>query len=87
MDSPRILVVDDEHLIRWTLEQHLTGEGCEVHTAEDGEKALEMVKEISPDLVLLDNQLPGANGIEVLGRIKEIDKGIVVIMITAHGIV
>lgn len=85
MDSPRILVVDDEHLIRWTLEQHLNNEGCEVFTAEDGEKALEMVKELVPDLVLLDNQLPGATGIEVLGRIKQFDKNIVVIMITAHG--
>ncbi|HEX9860885.1 MAG TPA: sigma-54 dependent transcriptional regulator [Nitrospirota bacterium] len=85
MDSPRILVVDDEHLIRWTLEQHLNNEGCEVYTAEDGEKALEMVKDLVPDLVLLDNQLPGATGIEVLGRIKEFDRNIVVIMITAHG--
>jgi two-component system, NtrC family, response regulator AtoC len=85
MGSARILVVDDEHLIRWTLEQHLQKEGYEVQTAEDGEKALEMIKEHPPELVLLDNQLPGANGIEVLGGIKEIDRNIVVIMITAHG--
>lgn len=85
MGSARILVVDDEHLIRWTLEQHLQKEGYEVFTAEDGEKALEMVKELTPELVLLDNQLPGAPGIEVLGKIKEFDKNTVVIMITAHG--
>jgi len=85
MGSARILVVDDEHLIRWTLEQHLQKEGYEVQTAEDGEKALDMIREHPPELVLLDNQLPGANGIEVLGRIKEIDRNIVVIMITAHG--
>jgi len=85
MESARILVVDDEHLIRWTLEQHLSKEGYEVHTAEDGESALDMIKEISPQVVLLDNQLPGMMGIEVLEKIKDIDKSIVVIMITAHG--
>ncbi len=85
MSSARILVVDDEHLIRWTLEQHLQKEGYEVITAEDGEKALGMVRELTPELVLLDNQLPGAPGIEILGKIKEFDKNTVVIMITAHG--
>jgi two-component system, NtrC family, response regulator AtoC len=86
MEKAKILVVDDEHLIRWTLEQHLGHEGYEVYTAEDGEKALQMVTDLMPDLVLLDNQLPGIQGIEALGRIKEIDKEIIVIMITAHGL-
>jgi two-component system, NtrC family, response regulator AtoC len=86
MEKAKILVVDDEHLIRWTLEQHLGDEGYEVYTAEDGEKALQMVVDLMPNLVLLDNQLPGIQGIEVLGRIKEIDKDIIVIMITAHGL-
>jgi two-component system response regulator AtoC len=86
MEKAKILVVDDEHLIRWTLEQHLGDEGYEVYTAEDGEKALQMVTDLMPNLVLLDNQLPGIQGIEVLGRIKEIDKDIIVIMITAHGL-
>ncbi len=86
MEKAKILVVDDEHLIRWTLEQHLGHEGYEVYTAEDGEKALQMVADLMPNLVLLDNQLPGIQGIEVLGRIKEIDKDIIVIMITAHGL-
>src|SRR5512143_2699619 len=86
MDRARILVVDDEHLIRWTLEQHLGKEGYEVYTAESGEKALEMLPELSPDLMLLDNQLPGASGIEVLGKVKETDRDIIVIMITAHGL-
>ncbi len=86
MEKAKILVVDDEHLIRWTLEQHLGHEGYEVYTAEDGEKALQMVADLMPNLVLLDNQLPGIQGIEVLGRIKEIDKETIVIMITAHGL-
>ncbi len=86
MEKTKILVVDDEHLIRWTLEQHLGKEGYDVYTAEDGEKALQMAADLAPELVLLDNQLPGIQGIEVLGRIKEIDKDIIVIMITAHGL-
>ncbi len=86
MERAKILVVDDEHLIRWTLEQHLGKEGYEVYTAESGEKALEMLSDMTPDLVLLDNQLPGASGIEVLGRMKEIDREIIVVMITAHGL-
>ncbi len=86
MEKAKILVVDDEHLIRWTLEQHLGKEGYDVYTAEDGEKALQMAADLTPELVLLDNQLPGIQGIEVLGKIKEIDKDIIVIMITAHGL-
>ncbi len=86
MEKAKILVVDDEHLIRWTLEQHLGKEGYDVYTAEDGEKALQMAADLMPALVLLDNQLPGMQGIEVLGRIKEIDKEIIIIMITAHGL-
>jgi len=85
MESARILVVDDEHLIRWTLEQHLGKEGYEVHTAEDGESALEIMKDVAPQVVLLDNQLPGMMGIDVLEKIKEIDQNTIVIMITAHG--
>ncbi len=85
MEKTKILVVDDEHLIRWTLEQHLGKEGYDVYTAEDGEKALQMTADLAPDLVLLDNQLPGIQGIEALGRIKEINKDIIIIMITAHG--
>jgi len=86
MERAKILVVDDEHLIRWTLEQHLGKEGYEVFTAESGEKALAMLPDVNPDLVLLDNQLPGMPGIEVLGKIKEIAHETIVVMITAHGL-
>ena len=70
MPKERILVVDDEYLIRWSLQQELEKEGYEVAVAEDGESALRMVREAPPDLVLLDIQLPGIGGIEVLQRIK-----------------
>ncbi|HEY5673963.1 MAG TPA: sigma-54 dependent transcriptional regulator [Malonomonas sp.] len=82
----KILVVDDEHLIRWSLEQNLKKQGYEVTTAGSGEDALRLLQEESPDLVLLDVQLPGMNGMEVLERIKELDEEVIVIMVTALGV-
>ena len=85
MKRNKILVVNDEHLIRWSLEQNLKKQGYEVVTAGDGEEALRLIREEQPDLVLLDIQMPGINGIEALEKIKEYDEEIVVIMVTAHG--
>jgi two-component system, NtrC family, response regulator AtoC len=85
MKRNKILVVDDEHLIRWSLEQNLKKQGYEVVTAGDGEEALRLVREEQPDLVLLDIQMPGISGIEALEKIKDYDEDIVVIMVTAHG--
>jgi len=85
MKKVKILVVDDEHLIRWSLEQNLKRQGYEVLTAGSGEDALRIVREDQPDLVLLDIQLPGISGLDVLEKIKEIDEDIIVIMVTAHG--
>lgn len=85
MRKTRILVVDDEHLIRWSLEQNLKKQGYEVITAGTGEDALRSVREDQPDLVLLDVQLPGISGLQVLEKIKETDEDTVVIMVTAQG--
>jgi len=83
MSEARILVVDDEYLIRWTLQKNLEKEGYEVILAETGEEALERVKEEAPDLALLDIKLPGIDGYEVLEKALKIDEGIIPIMITA----
>ena len=85
MKRNKLLVVDDEHLIRWSLEQNLKKQGYEVLTAGTGEDALRLVREEQPDLVLLDIQLPGISGIDVLEKIKEYDDDIIVVMVTAHG--
>ena len=84
MAEARILVVDDEYLIRWTLQQNLEKEGYEVFLAETGEEGLDKVKEEAPDIVLLDIKLPGMDGYEVLEEVLKIDPGIVPIMITAY---
>ncbi|MBI1922153.1 MAG: sigma-54-dependent Fis family transcriptional regulator [Geobacter sp.] len=85
MKPTKILVVDDEHLIRWSLEQNLRKQGYEVITAGNGEDALKSAREEQPDLVLLDIQLPGISGMEVLEKVKEFDEEIIVIMLTAYG--
>jgi DNA-binding NtrC family response regulator len=84
--NSRILVVDDEHLIRWSLEQSLKKQGYDVVTAASGEEAVKQVQDESPELMLLDIQLPGMDGLQVLEKVKEIDGEIIVVMVTALGV-
>jgi DNA-binding NtrC family response regulator len=84
--NTKILVVDDEHLIRWSLEQSLIKQGYDVATAASGEEAVKQVQDEAPELVLLDIQLPGMDGLEVLEKVKEIDGEIIVVMVTALGV-
>jgi DNA-binding response OmpR family regulator len=83
----RILIVDDEPHIRRLLAARLTAEGFEVAEASNGEDGLESIEEIPPDLVLLDLMMPGANGLEVLSRIRSRPDhgGMPVIILTAKG--
>jgi len=81
----KILIVDDERLIRQSLEKELTGQGYVVFSAENGKTALRLVEEESLDLVLLDLKLPDMKGIEVLKSLREMDKNLTVVIITAYG--
>lgn len=83
MSETRILVVDDEYLIRWTLQKNLEKAGYSVLLAETGEDALQKISEEAPDLVLLDINLPGMDGFEVLEKAFHIDQNFIPIMITA----
>jgi DNA-binding NtrC family response regulator len=85
--TQKIIVIDDEKLIRWTLEQHLVREGYDVITAESAEKGLELINEDPPDVVLLDNRLPEMTGLELLEKLNVQERGLLVIMITAYGMV
>ena len=81
----RILIVDDEESIRDVLRQLFEYEGHEVRTASSGHQALKAVDEESPDVVFLDVKMPGMDGLEALGRLKEKAPGAQVVMISGHG--
>jgi DNA-binding NtrC family response regulator len=80
-----ILIVDDEPFNLDLLEQELTELGYAIKRASNGAQALELIEKTRPDLVLLDYQMPGMNGIEVLRAIRQSDIDLPVVIITAHG--
>jgi DNA-binding NtrC family response regulator len=85
VEKAKILIIDDEKLLRWSLEQNLTKEGYVVISAESGMKGLKLLSEDQPDIVLLDIHLPDVSGIDILEKIKKEKKHPIVIMITAFG--
>jgi len=83
MPIEKVLIVDDEKLVRWSLRQKCEEWGYHVVEAESGTAALKMAQHESPDLVLLDVRLPDMNGIQVLEQMKHAGDARAVIMITA----
>ena len=83
----KLLVVDDERSMRELLELVLKREGYAVHTAENGTRALELVRQNVYDLIISDVKMPDINGIELLARVREISPETMVIMITAFATV
>ena len=82
--SSQLLIVDDERLIRWSLEQTLAKGGYEVSSASTGEAALAAIREDPPDLILLDLKLPDTDGLQVLRQIKELSPHLQVLIMTAY---
>jgi DNA-binding NtrC family response regulator len=87
MPKETILVVDDERLVRWALQQKLEQWGYHVSLAEDGATALGRVQLDNPDLITLDMKLPDMTGIDVLAELRNRNVQIPVVVITAFGIV
>jgi DNA-binding NtrC family response regulator len=85
--SIRVLVVDDESLIRWSLTQTLEENGYKVVEAEDGRTALDAVSNAdgSFDVVLLDFRLPDSNDLTLLSRLRAMAPNAQVILMTAYG--
>lgn len=81
----KILIVDDNEILRFTLTELLEESGFECTAVEDGSVALNEIKEHHYGLVILDMRLPGMNGLEILKKIKESDPSLPVIMLTAFG--
>ncbi|HEY1577802.1 MAG TPA: sigma-54 dependent transcriptional regulator [Terracidiphilus sp.] len=83
MPAEKVLIVDDERLVRWSLRQKCEEWGFQVIEADAGEPALRLAQSENPDVVLLDVRLPDLTGIEVLDQIKKNGDAPAVIMITA----
>jgi len=81
----KLLIVDDQYGIRLLLHEIFKKEGYEVFQAANGFQAIDIVVKDCPDLVILDMKIPGMDGVEILKRIKEINKDIKVILMTAYG--
>ncbi len=86
-EKTRVLVVDDEKVVRDGCLRVLSGKGYEVATAENGKQALELLAENSTDLILLDLKMPVMSGEEVLEITRTDYRDIPVIIITGHGTV
>ena len=81
---PRVLVVDDDPTVREVVVSYLRAAGHEVLEAADGESVTNLVRELPPDLVVLDLMLPGIDGLEVCRRLRA-TSDVPVIMLTALG--
>ncbi|MCP4408996.1 MAG: sigma-54-dependent Fis family transcriptional regulator, partial [Gammaproteobacteria bacterium] len=85
MTEDKILIIDDERLVRWPLTKKLAMEGYTPIEADTGKEGLKVLMAGVVDLILLDLRLPDLDGVEVLRRIKEIEPEIAVIMMTGFG--
>jgi DNA-binding NtrC family response regulator len=83
--ASKILIVDDEPFNLDLLEQELAELGYATERANNGAQALQKIARANPALVLLDYQMPDMNGIEVLRNVRQTDKDLPVVLITAHG--
>ena len=83
----RVLVCDDEELIRWSVAEHLRAEGYEVSAVADGQECLDAIAAGAPDALVVDLKMPRVDGMGVLRRLRELEVEVPTIVITAHGAV
>ena len=83
MQKKKILIVDDEHLVRWSLKEILLEEGYEVETAKNCLLAEKAIAEIKPDMLILDYMMPDMTGLELLAKLRDEGKTVPVIILTA----
>ena len=85
MNMKKVLIVDDEFLIRFTLEEGLKDRGYETQSAETVKDALEKMKTFHPQVILLDNRLQDSLGIDEISTFRSADEEVQVILMTAYG--
>lgn len=83
--NTKILVIDDEEIMRLTLGEGLCDFGYNVETAADGLEGIKKLKEFRPDVILLDMRLGPENGLDIARKIKEIDEYVEIVIMTAYG--
>lgn len=79
------LVVDDDDVFRKRLCRALADRGWEVEAAANGEEALRLARDWSPDLVLVDLRMPGKGGLDVVHELRSVDSSTTIIILTAYG--
>ncbi|MBI4979404.1 MAG: response regulator [Spirochaetes bacterium] len=85
MGTNRILIIDDEEIIRKETAEYLTLRGHSVSAAASADEAFVMIGASKPDIIMLDLRMPGVDGLTLLTKIKEQFPDIEVIMVTGHG--
>jgi len=82
--TPKILVIDDEKLIRWSLKEILTQEGYDVDTADRAEEAINMARDIPYSLIIADLEIHDEDGMEMLKKIEEFRSDAIAIILSAR---
>jgi len=80
-----LLVIDDNPKVAWMLREGLSRDEYEIQAAPDGKKGIQMMIEEQPQVIILDIKLPGMNGMEVLERIRSINRRVEIIMLSGYG--
>lgn len=81
-EAIRILTVDDDPNVCWTIKEKFSGSHYHVEAAHDGDSALELARAVPPHFVLLDLKIPGTDGLDILAQLKEMDKEVAVIVVS-----
>lgn len=85
MKKFKVLIIDDEKLIRWSLEKQISAAGFKIFTAESAEEGIKLHGQHLPDIVFIDNKLPGMQGVDAIVKLKSIWFNSYIVFMTAHG--
>lgn len=84
MKKKKVLIIDDEEQVCELFQKSLTKEGYEVITALNGPEGIKKVMDSHPDIIFLDLKMPEMDGIETLSHIRNMDKNVIVIILTGY---
>ncbi len=84
-EKPKILIIDDDSEIRYSLHRALSDDRYEILAADSGESGIEVAREAQPNVVFLDNRMGGMTGLETLQHLRSISPHSMVILMTAFG--